>query len=273
MYQYSISMSSGAGFADDDSPGMARLPSADSDEDIDPIEYERQARERQRALVEQAEERRKMWNSWAPDKKITHPKERAPTIVRVDTPEEAKAGSGSDREAGAASDDDNSDNFDESKRGDKLYMQFRNYALSGFMDSKRFVSLCYDSFLIPFDTVKPDFALADAKATFEEVLSQFYDPDIKMCREPVVSNCIPYDIFHGRIIPIVAKKKNQSIHEIICVISAAKASNRRYWSESDGPKQLLRRREALGNHDSGDEGDDSKEQEAKEDMLPSSLRK
>lgn len=264
MYQYSTSPEEGQ-----EGLMLARLPSEDSDEDIDPAEYERQARERQRLLVEEAEARRKQWCSWTPHAKHTLPRERPPVIVRVDTPDDENAPLSPDeaeRKEDMFSDSDDGDNFDETKRGDKLYMQFRNYSLSGYMDSKRFVALCYDTFLIPYDTNKPDFSLADAKAVFESVLSDFFDPELKICKEPVVNNCIPYDVFHSRLLLAIARKKDRSITDIISMLTSVNAANRRYWSAAEGPKQLLVVKEKLGNRVSSD--DDEKgagEQEKKSD--------
>lgn len=266
MYQYSYSLNSGASpHLEDDSPSLGRLPSADSDEEIDPVEYEKQARERQRALLEQADLQRRQWQSWTPETKPIHQQVKPARVVRMDTME-SKDGDEKGAEDGDCAfldNDDIDDNFDESKRGDKLYMQFRNYSLSGYMDSKRFVSLCYDSFLIPFDVNEPDFALADAKATFEEVLSFFYDRALKICKEPILNNCVPYDVFVERIVPVVANKKKRSVSEIKSTISSAKPSNRRYWSEEDGPKQIVKPREHFGNHFSADEDDEKEGLEGK----------
>ena len=257
MYQYSYSLNSGASpHLEDDSPSLGRLQSADSDEEIDPIEYEKQARDRQRALLEQADMQRRQWQSWTPEAKPIHQQVKPPRVVRMNTMESKDGDEKDADDCDFLDEDDIGDNFDESKRGDKLYMQFRNYSLSGYMDTKRFVSLCYDSFLIPFDVHEPDFALADAKAAFEEVLNFYYDSSLKMCREPILNNCVPYDVFVERIIPIVASKKGRSISEIKATISSTKPSNRRYWSEGDGPKQIVERRERLGNHVSADEDDE-----------------
>jgi hypothetical protein len=250
-YQYTTSMPGGAhrgeSESDDERPDMIRLPSCDSDEDIDPVEYEKQARERQKALLDQAETQRKCWQNWKPEDVPPGERKKKKRLVRHDSSLKAREGEAKGDDADYESDN----SFDESKRGDELYLQFRNYSLSGYMDEKRFITLCYDSFLIPYDMTVPDFALADAKKVFVDTLQLYFCPVRKVIMDPIVNTCIPYDVFLEKLIPLVATKKDISIHDLMNMLKNTVAGNRRYWSESDGPKVLLVERKLLGDHQSG----------------------
>jgi hypothetical protein len=107
--------------------------------------------------------------------------------------------------------------FTDTQEEIKCNLLYRKYAnAAGEMDIKEFIRLCYDTELIPFDSVNIDFTGKDAKYLFKKTVAKYFIPEENSYRHGVLhGKRIIYDVFRLRLIPEIAEMKKTGIDEIV----------------------------------------------------------
>lgn len=137
---------------------------------------------------------------------------------------------------GIASSYTHNQSFDHTEEEIKCHLMFSNYCNgAGEMDIKDFLRLCYDTELIPFDTVKIDFTSKDAKHIFNKVISKYFIPEENRYHEGVIhGKRVVYDVFRLRFIPEIAAIKNVGIDDIVSHIARSSGKARHHHGQSHG---------------------------------------
>jgi hypothetical protein len=135
--------------------------------------------------------------------------------------------------------------FDETEEEIKCHLFYRKYANeNGEMDIKEFVRLCYDTELIPFDSINIDFTGKDAQHIFKKVVNKFFIPEENCYRPGVLyGKRVVYDVFRLRLVPEIAAIKKTGIAEIVAHIAhspgkvrAGQRANHHKHGHGNGPQ-------------------------------------
>jgi hypothetical protein len=110
-----------------------------------------------------------------------------------------------------------SQSFTDTDEEIKCNLLYRKYANeTGEMDIKAFIRICYDTELIPFDSVNIDFTGKDAQHIFKKTVAKYFIPEENCYRPGVVhGKRVTYDVFRLRFIPEIAALKKTGIDEIV----------------------------------------------------------
>ena len=107
-----------------------------------------------------------------------------------------------------------------------LYQKFSN---NGEMDIKDFIRLCYDTELIPYDSININFTGKDAQHIFKKTITKHFNPLTNTYREGVVhGKRILYKIFRLRILPEIAEMKDMSINNLVIYLGNCSGKIRRH---------------------------------------------
>mmetsp|Transcript_6241 Transcript_6241/g.9411 ORF Transcript_6241/g.9411 Transcript_6241/m.9411 type:complete len:396 (-) Transcript_6241:136-1323(-) len=92
---------------------------------------------------------------------------------------------------------------------------FASYSTSGEMNCYEFVKFCYETLLIPKESVVVDFTSRQARHLFHKTVATYYDSKMDSYREGVLhGKRITYAVFRGVILPEIASVKGKSMKEM-----------------------------------------------------------
>jgi hypothetical protein len=111
--------------------------------------------------------------------------------------------------------------FDDTEEEMKCQLFYRKYSNeAGEMEMKDFIRLCYDTELIPFDSINIDFTGKDAQHIFKRVVNKYFIPEENCYRPGVLyGKRVVYEVFRLRMIPEIAVFKKTGIADIVAHIA------------------------------------------------------
>ena len=125
---------------------------------------------------------------------------------------------------------------------------FNSFCSSGTeMTSHDFVRLCYDTSLIPYETLSVNFTAMQARHIFRKVVAERFNPLHNVYEEGVVvGKRITFDVFWRVVVPHIAVAKDSTCHDIVSHINQS-AGIKRMYTDEQGPRviSLLSNREYM----------------------------